>query len=217
MSLRERKKQKLREAIYSTAIKLFSRKGFDKVTIKDITNKVDISKATFFNYFPSKEAILPHFLSQRLDEVKNQLAEETKQSMSAVKKLQHLIVLISKMVADNELLLKWVLIETFRLRAYQKKGHVEVSEKIRKSMEEILIEGKNNGEFNGEMDPKMTADILESVLFVSAVRRVTILKNSDTSLTENLLKKVNYLLGEFKRDESLTHAQYDAPSRILTE
>jgi len=64
VSRRERKKQELREAIYNVAVKLFSRKGFDKVTIKDITNKVDILKATFFNYFSSKEAILPHFLSQ---------------------------------------------------------------------------------------------------------------------------------------------------------
>jgi AcrR family transcriptional regulator len=198
LSRRERKKQALREAIYNCAIKLFSQKGFDKVTVEDITNKVDIAKATFFNYFSSKEAILPHFLSQRVDEVKNQLAEETKQSMSSVKKLQHLIVLISKMVIENELLLKWVLIETFRLRAYQKKGHVEVSEKIRESIEEILREGKNKGEFREKMNPKMTADILESVLFVSAVRWVTVLKNSDTSLTESLLKKVNYLLEELK-------------------
>jgi len=198
LSRRERKKKELRNAIYHTAIKLFSQKGFDKVTIVDITNKIDISKATFFNYFSSKEAILPHFLSQRLEEVKKQLAEETTQSMSAVKKLQHLILLISKMVVENELLLKWVLIETFRLRAYQKKGHVEVSEKIREAMVEILREGKNTGEFKETMDPKMTADILESVLFVSTVRWVTVLKNSSNSLAESLLKKVNYFLEGFK-------------------
>jgi len=198
VSRRERKKQELREAIYNVAVKLFSRKGFDKVIIKDITDKVDISKATFFNYFSSKEAILPHFLSQSLDEVKNQLAEETKQSMSAVKKLQHLIVLISKMVVENELLFKWVLIETFRIRAYQKKGHVEVSEKIRASMEEILREGKKKGEFKEKMDPKMTADILEGVLFLSVVRWVTVLKDIDTSLAKSLLKKINYIIEGFK-------------------
>lgn len=55
---RERKKRELREALESTALRLFRRQGYDETTIQDITDAVDVSVRTFFRYFDSKEAVL---------------------------------------------------------------------------------------------------------------------------------------------------------------
>jgi len=56
--LRERKKRQVRERILDVCARLFRSRGFDETTIDDIAAKVDVSRQTFFNYFPSKEAVL---------------------------------------------------------------------------------------------------------------------------------------------------------------
>jgi len=56
--LRERKKQKTREAIQREAMRLFQENGYEETTIEQIAAAVEISPSTFFNYFPSKEDVV---------------------------------------------------------------------------------------------------------------------------------------------------------------
>jgi AcrR family transcriptional regulator len=58
IGLRERKKLKTRAAIQKEALRLFIDKGYEATTIEEIAAAVEISPSTFFNYFPSKEAVV---------------------------------------------------------------------------------------------------------------------------------------------------------------
>jgi AcrR family transcriptional regulator len=58
MGLREEKKQRQRELIAQTALDLFRERGYDQTRVSDITARVRVSDATFYNYFPAKDLVL---------------------------------------------------------------------------------------------------------------------------------------------------------------
>jgi len=54
---RERKAQRSRQRILDAARELFESRPYDDVKMDDISERVDLSRATLYNYFGSKEAI----------------------------------------------------------------------------------------------------------------------------------------------------------------
>ncbi|MFI1864200.1 TetR family transcriptional regulator [Streptomyces jumonjinensis] len=57
LPLRERKRLRTRRALVETALARYARDGFERTTLDDITDDVEISKRTFFRYFASKEDV----------------------------------------------------------------------------------------------------------------------------------------------------------------
>ena len=66
LSRRERKKQQNQRQILEAALRLFETQGMETTTIDAIAEAADVSRGTFFNYFPTKESLLSAIAAEEL-------------------------------------------------------------------------------------------------------------------------------------------------------
>ncbi|MFD3333371.1 TetR/AcrR family transcriptional regulator [Streptomyces sp. NPDC058700] len=73
--LRERKKQRTRDALTRVALELFTAHGYEGTTVDEIVDAVEVSQRTFFRYFSSKEEVafaVQHMVEERFVEALGQ-------------------------------------------------------------------------------------------------------------------------------------------------
>jgi AcrR family transcriptional regulator len=56
LPLRERKKLRTRRALADAALRMFTEKGFGATTLEELADEAEVSRSTFFRFFPAKEA-----------------------------------------------------------------------------------------------------------------------------------------------------------------
>ncbi|HZC71093.1 MAG TPA: TetR/AcrR family transcriptional regulator [Jatrophihabitans sp.] len=80
MGLRELKKERTRQLIADTAWRLFADRGFDRVAVADVARAAEVSEATVFNYFRTKEDLFyfrfEQYEAQLIDAVRTRAAGE---------------------------------------------------------------------------------------------------------------------------------------------
>jgi len=83
---RERRAAETRIRLFRNAMRLFAQRGFQNVTVEDITEAADVGKGTFFNYFQSKEQVLSVMAEIQLGKVRDVLeqAEAGKQPVRSI-------------------------------------------------------------------------------------------------------------------------------------
>lgn len=73
---RERKRQRLASHLAATAFELFEEQGYDAVTMEQIAAEGDVAKATLYNYFPMKEALVAFRFNEEIIQGMQALAAE---------------------------------------------------------------------------------------------------------------------------------------------
>jgi len=75
LNRRERKKQETKQKITKIAMYLFRKQGYGSTTMEQISEEVDISKATLYNYFPVKESIISSAWQANVKDLKFHILE----------------------------------------------------------------------------------------------------------------------------------------------
>ena len=145
---RVRKRRQTRERIENAAMALFLQRGFDATTIEDITEAADVSKRSFFDYFPSKEEVVfawqDSFADRLMAEIAARPAEES--SVEAVEAAITTTVIAS--VDERGLALGELIRCTPALKARDQLKYAKLEQKL---AEALLLRRGNDSEQRSRM------------------------------------------------------------------
>ncbi len=89
-SRREQNKQQCRARILKASRRLFSARGFEQTTMEDVAARAEVSKATLYNYFTSKDSLLMGIAEAVLEEIR-QLVASMQDEQSALEKIRRVM------------------------------------------------------------------------------------------------------------------------------
>ena len=68
MNRRERRKEQTLRRIEEAAWMLFTTRGYEATSTREIADAADIAAGTLFNYFPEKRSLLIHLMQRQIDQ-----------------------------------------------------------------------------------------------------------------------------------------------------
>ena len=98
--LRERKKRQTENAIEIAAVRIALRDGFARVTVREICALAEISRATFFNYMPTREAAI---FGKPIELIEAESAERTLAAASTTDAVSAVYVLLLASVGHTRM------------------------------------------------------------------------------------------------------------------
>src|SRR5262252_1552840 len=179
MGLRAEKKNKLRGLIFENAIRLFKERGFDDVTIDDIVGQLEISQATFFNYFPSKDAILHQAAEDTVGRYRDMLEQEVGSDIPTSEKIRRLLEAMGRGIETDKRFYR-----TLFTRSVLHFGNVRVEGVLSDLSAALMREGQRRGEIDDEYDPHELSDIFIGTYYAIIMRWLH--GNDDQPLVERL-------------------------------
>jgi AcrR family transcriptional regulator len=152
---RERKKQAVRQSIVDAAETLFSEQGIEATTVDQIASVADISQTTFFNYFPTKTALLDALIANLVALFDGILEQAQGTDAPIEQAVQSLFRSSAELTEVQHRLLRDLIAETIRLStpgARQSLGH------MRSVFAQSLIASQETHEIRDDCDADLLAD-----------------------------------------------------------
>ena len=100
MGLRDRKKDRTRRLVHGTALGIFAERGYDNVTVEDVAEACDLSRATIFRYFPTKEHLVVGLEPERLEDLREAF-EERPADEAVFTSICHALVAVAQRYEDQ--------------------------------------------------------------------------------------------------------------------
>ncbi|MCK4724588.1 MAG: helix-turn-helix transcriptional regulator, partial [Anaerolineales bacterium] len=71
----DRRVRRTRRALRQALLDLMDEKGYDEVTVEEITNRADIGRTTFYLHYRAKQDLLLEQFGELIDQLVNQLSQ----------------------------------------------------------------------------------------------------------------------------------------------
>ena len=190
---RQRNKTRIRDSLRQVALHLFRTRGYEVTSVQQIADAADTAKATFFNYYPTKEHLLAEFHELSVRDILASHAKagsgDTRQSLLDLARAAmrwpvrepQLTAAIVRNLWGNP-----VLAETDR----------QIGEAFTERVENILRDGIGRGEIRPDIDVKVAIALIMSALNGCVLDWV--MEEQRFNLTATATKRMSLLLAAFE-------------------
>jgi AcrR family transcriptional regulator len=138
-----------RREIFNAAMQLFVEKGFIETSMREIAEVAGVGKSTLYDYFPSKDDILVHFVVEEVHSMTAGAEEIIAQDLSAAEKLRCILRKHLDYILANKLLYQKLAYEAQRVSAES----FQYMQTHRHAYQDILCDLMKEGIQNGEFRP----------------------------------------------------------------
>ncbi len=195
MGLREEKKAEQRRAILDAAAALFRKRGYEETHIRDIAERLRISEVTFFNYFPTKDALIIAFAAEMLEfSIASVKREIERHDCSVPDRIRGLMrQWATSWDADPEF--QGLVAKQSRLLTDVKGVLRDRSLELYEQYERLFAEGQKRGEIRADYKALHLAEMMEGMLTLIAGNWVSgWWENRHDSLEERFMNAMTILL-----------------------
>ena len=154
---RERKKLETRERIYESGVALFTTHGYDSTTMEQIGERVDVSRATVFNYFARKEDIVFEWFGRLRAEFAKALAEDDRHTVDSTSRLRRAFRVLADLYEDDPATGRAM------VRAWQRAGGPLLADES--DALELVADSVRAGQRAGDIPRGVDADRAALILF----------------------------------------------------
>nr|HID12381.1 TetR/AcrR family transcriptional regulator [Anaerolineae bacterium] len=158
-SRRERKKQETRQRLMEAALRLFREQGYDATTVEEIAEAADVAKGTFFNYFETKEAILPALAAWRLRQLEEALSPERGAPASPVARIKLALRLVAKDPLSDPIIARRL------FAAGMHRQHIHAVHALTNLLAEQVRQAQTAGEIRADLDPIYLGGVIRALFF----------------------------------------------------
>ena len=161
VGLREQKKEEMRDAIAASALTLFRTVGFERARVRDVAAGLRISEATFFNYFPSKQAVLDAAAAELVDRSVARLRDAVTADASVADRIAEMIDGFGGDFDDDRDLAMLLVDHTRFLDGRQTDGS---DTEHRRLVRDLFADGQRRGEIATDVSAAQLAEIYEATV-----------------------------------------------------
>lgn len=162
---RERKKRELRAHVYETARRLFLEHGFEATTVAQIAEAADVAQGTFFNHFPSKQAVLAELTSEVSGHLQVMVDEQLMRPVSALDRITGFAESVGEELEQARGIARDVLLEVMRTSARPGEAYPYLA-RVHEPFTAILREGQAKGDVRADLDAAFLAEMVVGALNV---------------------------------------------------
>jgi len=201
---RERQRNSQRERILDAARFLFASRGFDAVAMSDVAERAGVARATVFNHFGSKHALVEAITASVFDYYRvmldHALADESSSAPALVRALfDHMGAGIEQFHGFYRELFREIM--KFQVGLEESSTAAQAAERTQERLTRLLARGQQRGELSQDF----TAADLESAFTSLANGTIDrwLYEDASSSLRERMQKAAEIFLGSVASAESL--------------